>query len=123
MGERKGERGGGEGTCLTSWAIASTVFSMGTVGSGLHPTPNAHKHTRTQHTVTHPTNAHDAPVEVVQVDLVDAEPREGALAGAADVRGVAVGDLAGDAGADAELGREEDVGALAGALEPGGSET
>ena len=61
----------------------------------------------------------NAPVEVVQVNLVNAESLQGALARLADIRRVAVRRLARDARAQAELGREEDVGALAGALEPG----
>ena len=47
VGDPRGQYGGVSGSSggegyLTSWAIASTVFSMGTVGSGLRPNACTH---------------------------------------------------------------------------------
>ena len=57
-------------------------------------------------------------MEVVQVDLVDAQSLQRPLTSQADVCWVAVGDFTRNARAEAKLGCEEDVGALSCALEP-----
>lgn len=58
-------------------------------------------------------------MQIVQLYIVDTEPRNGTAEGLVHVRRVAIYDAPRYAGAQAELGREEYGGALTRALEPG----
>ena len=102
-------------TDFTCAAMALTVSSIGTAMSALttHCQNPAHYRKRDA--------AHYIPVEVPQVDMVNAELLERALQRFGNVVRLAVDtplEVAPPVRAHAELGREEDLLALAGALEP-----